>query len=97
MSYSILNNTILICLSNSSPFAQATKLIKAITGPKYDGKYLHSLLKDKLGNTHLRHTLTNVVIPTFDIMQLQPAIFSSYEVFKLIQVSNLTLREINPV
>ncbi|KAK4599503.1 hypothetical protein RGQ29_009526 [Quercus rubra] len=63
-----------------SPFAQATKLIKAITGPKYDGKYLHSHLKDKLGNTHLRHTLTNVVIPTFDIMQLQPAIFSSYEV-----------------
>nr|POE91835.1 patatin-like protein 2 [Quercus suber] len=63
-----------------SPFAQATKLIKAITGPKYDGKYLHSLLKEKLGNTQLRHTLTNVVIPTFDIKQLQPAIFSSYEV-----------------
>ncbi|KAL4649705.1 hypothetical protein ACB092_01G034400 [Castanea dentata] len=63
-----------------SPFAQATKLIKAITGPKYDGKYLHSLLKEKLGNTQLRHTLTNVVIPTFDIKQLQPIIFSSYEV-----------------
>ncbi|KAK7848012.1 patatin-like protein 2, partial [Quercus suber] len=75
-----------------SPFAQATKLIKAITGPKYDGKYLHSLLKEKLGNTQLRHTLTNVVIPTFDIKQLQPAIFSSYEVFKLIQVSKATLK-----
>ncbi|XP_075667897.1 patatin-like protein 2, partial [Castanea sativa] len=63
-----------------SPFAQATKLIKAITGPKCDGKYLHSLLKEKLGNTQLHHTLTNVVIPTFDMKQLQPAIFSSYEV-----------------
>ncbi|KAK7847943.1 patatin-like protein 2 [Quercus suber] len=62
-----------------SPFAQATKLIKAIIGPKYDGKYLHGLLKEKLGNTQLRHTLTNLVIPTFDIKQLQPAIFSSNE------------------
>jgi hypothetical protein len=85
MSYFILNNTIPICLSNSCPFAQATKMIKFILGPKYDGKYLHSLLKEKLGNTRLGHALTNVVIPTFDIKQLQPTIFSSYEVWKLIQ------------
>ena len=85
LSYFILNNIIPICLSNSCPFAQATKMIKFILGPKYDGKYLHSLLKEKLGNTRLGHALTNVVIPTFDIKQLQPTIFSSYEVWKLIQ------------
>ncbi|KAM4129539.1 hypothetical protein ACJW30_01G031300 [Castanea mollissima] len=75
-----LDNGPKIFPQDRSPFAQATKLIKAITGPKYDGKYLHSLLKEKLGNTQLRHTLTNVVIPTFDIKLLQPAIFSSFEV-----------------
>ncbi|XP_071904196.1 patatin-like protein 2 [Coffea arabica] len=57
---------------------QAEKLIKAVTGPKYDGKYLHNLLKQKLGETKLHQTLTNVVIPTFDIKLLQPTIFSSY-------------------
>lgn len=64
----------------SSPFGPATKLIKSLTGPKYDGEYLHRLLKDKLGDKKLHETLTNVVIPTFDIKKLQPTIFSSYEV-----------------
>lgn len=61
-------------------FTNATKVIKALAGPKYDGKYLHRLVKEKLGNTRLHQTLTNVVIPTFDINRLQPTIFSSYEV-----------------
>ncbi|CDP11077.1 unnamed protein product [Coffea canephora] len=51
---------------------------KPVTGPKYDGKYLHNLLKQKLGETKLHQTLTNVVIATFDIKLLQPTIFSSY-------------------
>lgn len=63
------------------PFASAKEKIKALTGPKYDGKYLHKLLKEKLGNTRLHQTLTNVVIPTFDIKRLHPTIFSSYEVY----------------
>ncbi|CAK9150233.1 unnamed protein product [Ilex paraguariensis] len=61
-------------------FGQVRKVIKAIIGPKYNGKYLHNLVKEKLGNTRLHQTLTNVVIPTFDIKRLQPTIFSSYEV-----------------
>ncbi|KAK2660372.1 hypothetical protein Ddye_006905 [Dipteronia dyeriana] len=61
-------------------FANARKVMKAISGPKYDGKYLHNIVREKLGNTRLHQTLTNVVIPTFDIKQLQPTIFSSYEV-----------------
>ncbi|XP_059629670.1 patatin-like protein 2 [Cornus florida] len=55
-----------------------TKL-KSVTGPKYNGKYLHRVVNDKLGETRLRDTLTKVVIPTFDIKRLQPTIFSSYE------------------
>ncbi|KAF3796279.1 Patatin-like protein 2 [Nymphaea thermarum] len=43
------------------------------------GKYLHKLVQDKLGDTKLHQTLTNVVIPTFDIKYLQPVIFSSYK------------------
>jgi patatin-like phospholipase/acyl hydrolase len=62
---------------------QVSKIMKALSGPKYDGKYLHSLVKEKLGNTRLHQTLTNVVIPTFDINRLQPTIFSSFEVYKL--------------
>ncbi|KAL6216553.1 PREDICTED: patatin-like protein 2 [Fragaria vesca subsp. vesca] len=52
---------------------------KGVYAPKYDGKYLHKLIQEKLGNRRLNQTLTNVVIPTYDIKCLQPAIFSSYE------------------
>ncbi|XP_073042674.1 patatin-like protein 2 isoform X3 [Primulina eburnea] len=50
-----------------------------VGNPKYDGKYLHKLIRDNLGKTRLHDTLTNVVIPTFDIKNLQPTIFSSFE------------------
>ncbi|XP_059454408.1 patatin-like protein 2 [Corylus avellana] len=63
-------------------YKYATKIIKAVYGPKYDGKYLHRLVKERLGSTRLSQTLTNVVIPTFDIKRLQPTIFSSFEVKK---------------
>ncbi|XP_047972969.1 patatin-like protein 2 isoform X1 [Salvia hispanica] len=52
----------------------------ALVGPKYDGNYLHELIREILGQTRLHHTLTNVVVPTFDIKVMQPTIFSSYEV-----------------
>ncbi|CAL5364040.1 unnamed protein product [Camellia sinensis] len=65
-----------------SSFANATKVLRALSGPMYDGKYLRCLLKEKLGNTRLNQTLTNVVVPTFDIKRLQPTIFSTYEVKK---------------
>lgn len=61
-------------------FPRARKIIKALAGPKYDGKYLHGLVREKLGDKKLNQTLTNVVIPAFDIKSLQPAIFSSFEV-----------------
>ncbi|KAM2273618.1 hypothetical protein ACFX1S_043532 [Malus domestica] len=65
-------------------FPYITKIIKSLTGPKYNGKYLHSLVRQKLGEKKLHQTLTNVVIPTFDIKNLQPTIFSSFEVHFLL-------------
>jgi len=58
----------------------AMTLLGAVTGPKYDGKYLHSKVRKLLGETKMHQTLTNVVIPTFDIKLLQPTIFSTLEV-----------------
>ncbi|KAI3686756.1 hypothetical protein L1987_80442 [Smallanthus sonchifolius] len=55
------------------------KTVKRLFGPKYNGKYLRKLIREKLGNTRLSDTLTNVVIPTFDIQRLQPTIFSTFE------------------
>ncbi|KAK1267572.1 hypothetical protein QJS04_geneDACA000297 [Acorus gramineus] len=52
--------------------------IEALSGPKYDGKYLHSLVRRVLGETHLDKMLTNVVIPSFDIKLLQPTIFTTH-------------------
>lgn len=69
-----------IRLKCSGIFAWPTNVWKSISGPKYDGKYLHKLVRDILKDTRLHQTLTNVVIPTFDIKKIQPVIFSSYQV-----------------
>ena len=55
-------------------------ILRPIIGPKYNGKYLKRIVKEKLGGIRLHETLTSVVIPTFDIKSLQPTIFSTYEV-----------------
>ncbi|KAI3686761.1 hypothetical protein L1987_80448 [Smallanthus sonchifolius] len=52
---------------------------RSLIGPKYNGKYHRELIREKLGNTRLSDTLTNVVIPTFDIQHQQPTIFSTFE------------------
>ncbi|KAK9228257.1 hypothetical protein WN944_021206 [Citrus x changshan-huyou] len=54
--------------------------VRALMGSKYDGKYLHKVINENLKDTKLHQTLTNVVIPTFDIKKLQPTIFSSFQV-----------------
>ncbi|XP_062157794.1 patatin-like protein 2 isoform X2 [Alnus glutinosa] len=78
-----LNHSPRIFPQKSFPlFSHVTKIVKALSGPKYDGKYLHNIIREKLGSLRLHQTLTNVVIPTFDIKRLHPTIFSSYEVKK---------------
>jgi len=55
-------------------------IVRLVGGPKFNGKYLHDLVEGFLGDTKLTQSLTNVVIPCFDIKKLQPVIFSSYQV-----------------
>ncbi|KAF3953285.1 hypothetical protein CMV_021258 [Castanea mollissima] len=74
-----LENSPKIFPQASGIFASAVNLVKILTGPKYDGKYLHKLIRKELGNTKFHQTLTNLVVPTFDIKKLQPTIFSSFQ------------------
>ena len=78
-------------------FGWIMNIFRSIVGPNYDGKYLHNLIKEKLGRTRLHQTLTSVVIPTFDIKSLQPSIFSSYEVDLALSLSlSLVLYRFGP-
>ncbi|KAJ4844958.1 Patatin-like protein 2, partial [Turnera subulata] len=63
-------------------FGPICKILKSLRGPKYNGKYLRRQIRESLGETRLHEALTNVVIPAFDIKNLQPTIFSTYEVKK---------------
>ncbi|KAK2391661.1 patatin protein [Trifolium repens] len=56
------------------------KLFRSLAGPKYNGKYLHSVVREILGEIRVHETLANIVIPTFDIKTLRPVIFSSYQI-----------------
>nr|GMC55431.1 Patatin-like protein 2 [Ipomoea batatas] len=60
-------------------FGKFRRGLASFIGPKYDGKYLHQVLQEKLGNTRLHQTLTPIVIPTFDITNFQPHVFTNYK------------------
>nr|GMC47184.1 Patatin-like protein 2 [Ipomoea batatas] len=60
-------------------FGKFRRGLASFIGPKYDGKYLHQVLQEKLGNTRLHQTLTPIVIPTFDITHFQPHVFTNYK------------------
>uniref|UniRef100_A0A803PF02 Patatin n=1 Tax=Cannabis sativa TaxID=3483 RepID=A0A803PF02_CANSA len=65
--------------SGDSLFGSIASWMESLTGPKYDGKYLHSLLNSLLGDLTLSQTLTTIVVPAFDIKLVQPCIFSTTE------------------
>ncbi|OVA08778.1 Patatin/Phospholipase A2-related [Macleaya cordata] len=65
--------------TNGGLWGSVINFMGTVTGPKYDGKYLRSLLQGLLGKTKMHQTLTMVVIPTFDIRLLQPIVFSTHE------------------
>ncbi|XP_047158188.1 patatin-17-like [Vigna umbellata] len=48
-------------------------------GPIFDGEFLHNISREVFKDTRLNQTLTNVVIPTFDIKTQKPVIFSNYK------------------
>ncbi|GJN33113.1 hypothetical protein PR202_gb21679 [Eleusine coracana subsp. coracana] len=54
-------------------------MIEVFKGPKYDGEALHSKIQGLFGSTRLRDTLTNVVIPAFDVKMLHHTIFSTFD------------------
>ncbi|KAI5423297.1 patatin-like protein 4 [Lathyrus oleraceus] len=48
--------------------------------PKYNGKFLHDKAREILKESRLHDTLTNLVIPAFDILKVHPVIFSSFKI-----------------
>ncbi|VAI84274.1 unnamed protein product [Triticum turgidum subsp. durum] len=54
-------------------------LFGAVNGPKYDGKFLHDKIKSLTNDVTVADTVTNIIVPTFDIKYLQPVIFNTYE------------------
>ena len=71
--------------------SSVTSLFGAVVGPKYDGKYLRSLTDGLLGNLTVKQTLTDVIIPTFDIKRA--AVVHEYADLFLAMVSHATLWE----
>jgi predicted acylesterase/phospholipase RssA len=48
-------------------------------GPMYGTAGLEGLLRDILGNAHLDHALTRVLVPAYDIERRRPALFKSWK------------------
>jgi len=57
----------------------AANLLSLMRGPKYDGAFLHDKIKSLTHDVRIADTVTNVVVPAFDVKCLQPVIFSTYE------------------
>ncbi|TVU24247.1 hypothetical protein EJB05_26668 [Eragrostis curvula] len=57
----------------------AANLIGNMRGPKYDGVFLHDKIKSLTHDVKIADTVTNVIVPAFDVKNLQPVIFSTYE------------------
>ncbi|XP_022875717.1 patatin-like protein 2 [Olea europaea var. sylvestris] len=74
-------NRLLFAAKDVKPglFGWVGRLLTFLFGPKYDGEYLHKIIREILGKTRLHDALTNVVIPTFDIKNMHPRIFSTYQ------------------
>jgi len=60
------------------------KMVMSILQPKYDGHNLHETVKERLAKELvISDTITNVIIPTFDIKRFRPIIFSTLKVIHL--------------
>ncbi|TVU24237.1 hypothetical protein EJB05_26658, partial [Eragrostis curvula] len=71
-----------------------SKILNATMGPKYDGKALHEQIKKVLPQEiKVADTLSNIVVPTFDVKKMQPVIFSTFEAKKEVQ-KNASLSDV---
>ncbi|KQK21408.1 patatin-like protein 1 isoform X2 [Brachypodium distachyon] len=68
-------------------------VLASLTRPRYNGKFLHGKIRSMLGETRVCDTLTDVVIPTFDVRLLQPIIFSTYDA-KSMPLKNALLSDV---
>ncbi|KAK3120519.1 hypothetical protein QOZ80_9AG0689290 [Eleusine coracana subsp. coracana] len=48
-------------------------------GPKYDGTFLREKIKSLTHDKKIADTVTNIVVPAFDVKYMQPVIFSTFE------------------
>ncbi|KAL6650915.1 hypothetical protein ACP70R_009840 [Stipagrostis hirtigluma subsp. patula] len=62
-----------------SLLAPVAKLAGAVMGPKYDGSFLHDKIKSLTRDVTVAGTVTNVVVPAFDVKYMQPVIFCTHE------------------
>ena len=76
----LINYLSTLCCSRNDFLSSIESEVGEVLGPKYDGKYLRTLTTGLLGDLTLKETLTNVIIPTFDVKHLQPVIFSTIDV-----------------
>jgi high-affinity nickel permease len=58
-------------------------LILTLWYPRYDGGHLRDIIQKLLKETMLSESLTNVIIPSFDIKLLQPTVFCTSKVILL--------------
>ncbi|KAK4269909.1 hypothetical protein QN277_023005 [Acacia crassicarpa] len=63
-----------------SIFTEDPKCLHGLICPKFNGTYLRKIAAEILNETLVSQTTTNVVISSFDIKLLQPAIFSTLKV-----------------
>ncbi|KAK4269911.1 hypothetical protein QN277_023007 [Acacia crassicarpa] len=61
-------------------FTKIPECLDGWTCPEYNGAYLHEIVANKLKDTLVNQTTTNVVISSFDVKLLQPAIFSTFKI-----------------
>lgn len=59
-------------------YSGCLEFLRTLFGPIYSGQYLHKLIKTNMKNTRLHETLTNVLIPAYDIVSQEPAIFTTF-------------------
>ncbi|XP_042501435.1 patatin-like protein 5, partial [Macadamia integrifolia] len=58
-----------------NPFVEA---LRELLQPKYNGTNYYKVVREMIGGIRLDETVTNVVIPTYDMKLLKPTIFTSF-------------------
>jgi len=52
---------------------------KVTGGPQYDCKFLHDKINSLIQDTKLADTLSNIIMPAFDVSRMQPVVFNTLE------------------